>query len=126
MGIMIEVVIKRLESLGYKVVDGDSWALNFIIEKVSDHIENACDIEKIPDNLFLFAVDMVCAEFLSGKRAIGQLEGFDVDIAVKQIKEGDTTVTYAIADGVDPLESLTQGMKASLQEQLVRFRRLAW
>ena len=123
---MHEVIIKRLESLGYEADDADDWLLNFLAEKVSDQIENACNTNEIPDNLFFFAVDMVCAEFLSNKKGVGQLEGFDVQAAVKSIKEGDTAIQFAVADGVDPLESLIQGMKAALLEQFVRFRRLQW
>jgi len=126
MSTMIEVVKKRLESLGYEVVDHDNWALSFIIEKTSDHIENSCNISTIPDNLFFFTADFICTEFLRGKKAIGQLEGFDVEAAVKQIKAGDTSITYAIADSMDSLESLHQSMNMSLQQQLVKYRRLAW
>jgi len=124
--ILHEVIIKRLESLGYEADDADDWLLNFLAEKVSDQIENACNTNEIPDHLFFFAVDMVCAEFLSNKKGVGQLEGFDVQAAVKSINEGDTAIQFAVADGTDPLESLLQGMKAGLQEQLVRFRRLVW
>ena len=123
---MIDVVKKRLESLNITVEDADGWLLNFLIEKVSDHIENACNIDKIPDNLFFFTVDMVCAEFLSNKKGVGQLSDLDIETAVKSIKEGDTTIQFAVADNIDPLDGLIQGMKASLQGQLVRFRRLQW
>ena len=123
---IIDVVKKRFKSLNYTVKDGDDWLLNFLTEKVSDHIENACNINDLPDNLFFFAVDMICAEFLSNKRAIGELEESDVESTVKSIKEGDTTVTFAIADGADSLESLISGMKADLDKQLVKFRRLSW
>ena len=126
MGAMLEVVKKRLESLGYNVTDADEWLLNFLIEKVDNYIENQCNITGIPENLFFFMVDMVCAEFLSNKKGIGQIEGINEETAVKSIKEGDTTVTFAIADDVSSFEGLLESMKVRLQAELVKFRRLVW
>jgi len=126
MGAMLEAVKGRLESLGYMATDADRWLLVFLIEKVNDHVENQCNIAEIPENLFFFVVDMVCAEFLSNKKGVGQLEGISEETAVKSIKEGDTAVTFAIADDVSSFCGLLKSMKAELQAQLVRFRRLAW
>lgn len=126
MDTMLEIIKKRIGSLGYVVIDSDEWLLTFLIEKVGDHIENQCNITGVPENLFYFMVDMVCAEFLSNKKFVGQLEGVNEETAVKSIKEGDTTVTFAIADDVSSFEGLLKSMRIELQAQLVRFRRLVW
>ncbi len=99
---IIDDVKKRLESFGYTVVDADDWLLNFLIDKVENTIKNDCNVSEIPDGLYQIAVDMVCGEFLQGKKAMGQLniDGIDVDAAaIKQIQEGDTSVTFAIGEG---------------------------
>ena len=96
---MLEVVTERLASFGYDVTDNDSWMLEFIIQKVENSIKADCNIDSIPDGLHEIAVDMVVGEFLLNKKSKGQLEGFDLDTAVKQIKEGDTSVTFAIGEG---------------------------
>lgn len=96
---MLEVVTERLASFGYEVTAGDSWGLEFIIQKVENSIKADCNIDSIPDGLHEIAVDMVVGEFLLNKKSKGQLEGFDLDTAVKQIKEGDTSVTFAIGEG---------------------------
>ncbi len=96
---MLDDVKKRLESFGYIVTDADAWVLDFIIKKVENHIKNQCNTSTVPEELHEIAVDMVVGEFLLNKKSRGQLEGFDLEAAVKQIHEGDTSVTFAIGDG---------------------------
>lgn len=103
---MLEDVTARLASFGYTVTEADAWVLNFIIKKVEDHIKVDCGVFDsttstiiIPEGLHNIAVDMVVGEFLLGKKSIGQLTGFDISAAVKQIQEGDTSVTYSIGSG---------------------------
>ena len=96
---MLEVVTERLASFGYDVTENDSWMLEFIIQKVENSIKADCNIDTIPEGLHEIAVDMVVGEFLLNKKSKGQLEGFNLDTAVKQIKEGDTSVTFAIGEG---------------------------
>lgn len=96
---MLEDVTKRLASFGYEVTEADAWVLGFIIQKVENYIKDNCNVDVVPEGLHQIAVDMVVGEFLLGKKSTGQLEGFDLEAAVKQIHEGDTSVTFAIGDG---------------------------
>ena len=96
---MLEDVTKRLESFGYEVTEADNWMIEFLIQKIENSIKADCNINTIPEELHEIAVDMVVGEFLLDKKARGQLEGFDLEAAVKQIHEGDTSVTFAIGDG---------------------------
>jgi len=96
---MLEDVIARLASFGYEVTVGDSWGLDFIIQKVENHIKNDCNVDAVPEGLHNVAVDMVVGEFLLSKKSTGQLTGFNLDAAIKQIQEGDTSVTFAIGEG---------------------------
>lgn len=96
---MFEDVVERLESFGYEVTEVDSWMIEFLIQKVENSIKADCNINTIPEELHEIAVDMVVGEFLLNKKSRGQLEGFDLEAAVKQIHEGDTSVTFAIGDG---------------------------
>lgn len=96
---MLEDVIKRLESFGYEVTEADNWMIEFLIQKIENSIKADCNINTIPEELHEIAVDMVVGEFLLNKKSRGQLEGFDLEAAVKQIHEGDTSVTFAIGDG---------------------------
>ena len=96
---MLEDVKQRLSSFGYEVIEDDTWVLEFIIQKVENYIKSNCNIDAIPEGLHQIAVDMSVGEFLLGKKSTGQLTGFDMEAAIKQIQEGDTSVTFAIGDG---------------------------
>jgi hypothetical protein len=96
---MLEDVTKRLESFGYEVTEADNWMIEFLIQKIENSIKADCNINTIPEGLYEIAVDMVVGEFLLNKKSRGELEGFDLEAAVKQIHEGDTSVTFAIGDG---------------------------
>lgn len=96
---MLEDVTKRLESFGYEVTEADAWMIEFLIQKIENSIKADCNINTIPEELHEIAVDMVVGEFFLNKKSRGQLEGFDLEAAVKQIHEGDTSVTFAIGDG---------------------------
>lgn len=92
---MLEDVTKRLESFGYEVTEDDTWMIEFLIQKIENSIKADCNINTIPEELHEIAVDMVVGEFLLNKKSRGQLEGFDLETAVKQIHEGDTSVTFS-------------------------------
>jgi len=96
---MFEDVVERLKSFGYEVTEIDNWMIEFLIQKIENSIKADCNINTIPEELHEIAVDMVVGEFLLNKKSRGQLEGFDLEAAVKQIHEGDTSVTFAIGDG---------------------------
>lgn len=125
--LMHDAVEKRLQSLGYDVLPGDGWLINYTVEKVIYEIRNECNVGEVPDGLFYVAVDMACGEFLSAKKGSGQLEGFDTDAAIKSIKEGDTAITYAVADGAAAgLDALIGAMTNGNRAQLAAYRRIAW
>ena len=126
----VDDVILRLESFGYQVEESDTWVIGFSIQKVVNTIRNECNVSKIPNELNQVAMDMVCGEFLFGKKESGQLKGFDLDAAVKQIQEGDTNVVFAIGDGnMTPeqrLNNLIGFLMSNGKNQFVSFRRLKW
>lgn len=123
---------KLLESFGYEIQDGDDWLLGFCIQKVENSIKNECNVSSVPCGLKKVATQMVVGEFLFSKKGIGQLQGLDVDIdaAIKQIHEGDTTVTFAFGDGsMTPekrLDMLIAYLMQNGKNQFVHYRRLRW
>jgi hypothetical protein len=124
-----EAVLNRLVSFGYELKEDDAWVLCFTMQKVENHILNSCNITFVPDGLFHSAVDMVCGEFLFGKNQTGQLDIATLDLtgAVKQISEGDTTVTFG--DGVsdqDKFNSIVNYLMTKGEGDFVCFRKLKW
>lgn len=126
---MLDDVTKRLASFGYTVTDADGWMLNFIIQKVTNHILNSCNISKIPDGLHQVAVDMVVGEFLQGKKASGQLDESSIlsSEAVSSIKLGDTQVNFAEGETASQeLDSLIAFLMKGYEADLVSYRCMKW
>ena len=56
-------VIKRLDSLNYKVnEEKDSFVLKFIIDKVEQDIKNKTNQSEVPSGLHFVFVERVCGE----------------------------------------------------------------
>ena len=122
-------VTQRLASFGYTVVQADDWMLDFIIQKVTNHILNSCNISEIPEGLHQMAVDMVVGEFLMGKKASGQLDESEImsSEAVTSIKLGDTQVNF----GEDrtpsqQLDSLIAFLMKGYEADLTSYRCMKW
>ena len=60
------------------------------------------------------------------KKSVGLLPNFDAEYAVKQIKSGDTTVVYAVADGVSPVDNLIDWLIKGRRSEIITYRRLSW
>ena len=127
----IELVLKRLESLGYTVQDGDGWMIGFSTQKVENHINNSCNTTFIPDALKNTAVDMICGKFLFAMKQTGKLnETFDMEAAVKQVQTGDTNVTFAIGEGTQTPEQRLNALLSYLMTKgegdFVCYRKIKW
>lgn len=125
----IEAVLNRLSSFGYTVTSADEWLIAFCIQKVQTHINNTCNTLILPDGLFFVAVDRVCGEFLYSLKSTGKLslKDLDLDGAITQIKEGDTTVQFATGTSED--EKFTAFVKFLQTEGAgdeVCYRKLKW
>lgn len=129
---MLDRVKKRLESFGYTFLDGDEVILTFSIQKVKNTIKNDCNIPCIPDGLVNIAIDMVVGEFLLLKKTFTptDLEGFDLEYAVKQIQTGDTNTVFATGEGsLTPEQRLTSFINYLLsygRTEFHSFRRIRW
>lgn len=127
---MIEEVKARLASFDYEVVESDEYMLTFLIQKVENHIKNITNCFQVPEGLFNVAVDMVVGEFLLNKKSIGSLEGFNLEAAIKQIQEGDTSITYAIGEGdLTPeqrLDLLIDHLMNRGKNELLSYRCIKW
>ena len=119
----------RLVCLGFSADSINEDFLNFSINKVVNHIKNYCNISKIPQGLDEIVVDSACGEFLALMKNSKLLtnDNFDLNRAIKQIDEGDVSVTYA--DGSsdeDKLNSLITQLSTIDDSCLIRYRKLVW
>lgn len=128
----VKTVIERLATLNYEVKEGDSFSLTFCIEKVSNTIKNEINCQDVPEGLEHIAVDMAVGEFLFGKKTFApdDITGLDLTNAVKEIKEGDTTVAFGTGDSTQtPEQRLTTYINHLLtygRSEFSTYRRLKW
>lgn len=129
---MIKLAKARLEALGYAVSDADNGLLDICRRRVESTVRNLCNIPgdgDIPDGLSEVVTDRICGEFLFAKRAAGKLELGELELsaAVKQITEGDVSVSFADGDSDgERLDGLIERLMCSGERELVRFRRIRW
>lgn len=123
-------VINRLNHLGYVANESDYEHIDYELEKIKAYVLNHCNIAEIPEILNLRIIDRVCADFLYYKKNSGSLKGFNYDAVIKSIKEGDTTITYAVGQGEDTPENRFDAFVKSLErgfdKWLTHFRRIKW
>ena len=128
--VAVKDVFDRLVQLGYIPSVEDSEHIAYELNKTVNYAKNYCNITEIPPILNLRIIDRVCADFLYYKKNSGNLEGFNYDAVIKQIKEGDTTISYAVGQGEDTPEnrfdSFVKQLERGFDKWLCPWRRLRW
>lgn len=125
-----EDIIERLAQLGYTAVEADYAQIDFELKQVCDYVLNYCNISEIPEIIDYRLIDRVCAKFLFNKKNSGTLTGFNYEVAIRKIKEGDTTVDYATGSSDVSVESrfdkLVNALERGFDKWLVPFRKIHW
>lgn len=126
---MRDDVVAMLTALGVTGADTDPL-LDIFLMNVQQRIMNKINCSAIPEGLEGVAVYMAVGEYLNMKKCSGQLEGFDLDAAVKSIQEGDTNITFALGEGSSTpeqrLNSLIDYLINGRIGEIYRYRRLVW
>ena len=123
-------VIDRLTQLGYTATAEDHDHIDFELTKIVNYTLNYCNIQELPEIIELRLIDRVCGEFLYYKKNSGSLEGFNYEAVIKQIKEGDTSITYAVGQGEDTPENrfdaFVKQLERGYDKWITPHRRLRW
>ena len=123
-------VIKRLKHFGHEVTEVDYDQVDFELQKIINYSLNYCNTSTIPEIIEPRLIDRVCADFLNFKKNAGTLNGFNYDAVIKQIKEGDTTIQYAVGQGEDTPEnrfdSFVRSLERGYDKYLTPHRRIRW
>lgn len=128
---MLKDVIALLSAIGVTGA-GDDPLLPYMVNSVTERVKNETNQTEIPDGLHYVAVELVVGEYLTFKKNAGQLDidGLDLEAAVKQIQEGDTNTVFAIGDGsMTPeqrVDSLISRLCRDRSREFIRYRRLVW
>ena len=132
MAVTRQDVIDRLSQLGYEAEEADNDMLDFEILKFTNYTLNYCNIKAVPEIVEPRLIDRICAEVLMILKDIGKLKGtrFDFEVAVKKIKEGDTTIDYSIGAGEKTPESrfdeMVKALERGYDKWITPYRRLRW
>lgn len=123
-------VIDRLKQLGYVATVEDNDHVDFELQKIINYTLNYCNISEVPEIVEPRLIDRVCSDFLYYKKNSGSLEGFNYDAVIKQIKEGDTSITYAVGQGEDTPEnrfdSFVKNLERGYDKWITPHRKLRW
>ncbi len=123
----IDLVLNRLKSFTYEVVEGDEFLIAFLIQKIENTVKNECNITEIPNGLVYVAVDMICGEILMNKKQTNSLgDSFSIDSALKNVKLGDTTVQFEGESDETKLNSLTNYLMNCGINEFVCYRKIKW
>lgn len=126
----VEDVVERLKHLGYVASDEDYDHMEYELNKIVSYTLNYCNITEVPPIVYPRLLDRVCSDFLYYKKNSGKLEGFSYDAVIKQIKEGDTTISYAVGQGEDTPEnrfdSFVKALERGYDKWICCHRRIRW
>lgn len=128
---MAKAAEELLSAAAYAMQDADGVLLYICADHVAQDIRGVCNLRDIPEQLLPCAARLTAAQFLTAKRAAGDLSGFaDVDFspAIKQIQEGDTNIVYDTSHTQSQAELLDGWISqlAACRRDLIAFRRLRW
>lgn len=127
---MLAAVTARLSSLGYAVTEADKGALDYNIAKAETYLKVSTNQLAVPEGLSYVWADMAAGLFLTDKKAAGGLsDTYDFEAPAKSISEGDTSVTFAIADAgsfESQFDAMLDRMTHPDESLILAFRRLAW
>lgn len=128
--VVLEDVVNRLKQLGYTATEADYEQIEYELNMVLNYVMNYCNRTDIPEILDPRIIDRTCAYFLYYKKNSGSLEGFNYEAVIKSIKEGDTTLTYAVGQGEDTPENrfdaFVKYMERGFDKWITPYRRLRW
>jgi hypothetical protein len=123
-------VIERLKQLGYIATEEDNDRIDYELQSVTNYTLNYCNITEIPPIVEPKLIDRVCSYFLFFKKNSGSLENFNYDAVIKEIKEGDTTVKYAVGQGEDTPENrfdtFVKQLERGYDKWITPHRRIRW
>ena len=104
----------------------------YVLSSVTERLLNETNLTVLPDGLACLGAELALGELLRLKKSMGLLdiEGLDLDAAVKSIQEGDTNITFASGEGsLTPeqrLDVLIARLTADRSREILRYRRLVW
>lgn len=126
-----EAVKLRLKMFKIDVTEEDTATVDYLIQKALNSINNITNQnyteDTFPPAIFEIWVDKAVGEYLNLKKLTGELpESYDLSMAVSQIKEGDTSVSFSGSSDEEKLNVVIGYFLSGRDSELIRYRRLLW
>lgn len=119
--------MKRLGELGIVSPPEDEALLASMIQGAKRYLLAQTGQVELPMEAMPVVLDMAAGEYLLWRNSKGDLEGFDAELAVRQISQGDTSITYAKANEEgSPIETLAKRLLNPPAAVIHSWRRLRW
>lgn len=127
---MFSRLLERLRFLGFPCEENDSEFLEGLLTDASSRVLAEIGICSLPEELESLVINLTAGEYLFCKKAAGKLHGFDSEAAIKQLQEGDTSVTYAFGDGArtpeERLDALIKSLRSIPPGLAAAWRKMRW
>lgn len=125
-----DLVVLRLKMFKFEISAEDTDIIAFLIQKALNSINNITNQnyteDTFPISLKEIWVDKAAGEYLKLKNTLGELpESFEA-LAVSQIKEGDTTVSFSETSTDKKIDSFINLLLYAKDSELLKYRRLVW
>lgn len=107
----------------------DSARANYALASAIGRVKNLTNLSGLPEGLDHVVIRIAAGEYLDMIFLGGLVNTAAVPALVKEIREGDATVTFAASDGASGpqlLAALIDGLKNGYKDEIYRYRRLLW
>ena len=127
----MDLLVEFLRGLGLTGAGSDPL-LAYLWASVQEEIRNKTNQDAVPEGLLWTAALRAAGRYLALLQGAGKLEdlGLTVEGVVKQLQEGDTSITYAVGDGDQTPEQRFSALVSWLSgygaDQFNRYRKLVW
>lgn len=126
---MLENVIKLLHALGFESVTEGDPLLCLAQDDAERTLLDLTNLIVLPQALFSLAERMTAGEYLRLKKCSGGLEEFTALPEAKDVKLGDTTISFSTDGCTTPeqrLDALIDSLTHYDMAEIYRYRRLVW
>ena len=118
---------KRLGELGIVPPEQDVALLTTMLQGAKRYLQARIGQDALPEDATAIATDIAAGEYLLWRQGKGDLDGFEAEHAIRQMSQGDTSITYAVAnEGENPTEVLIQRLLNPPEAVIHRWRRIRW
>lgn len=127
---MEEKLNELLEAMELTELEDDPLTA-YVLSSVTERLLNETNLSEPPEGLACLGAELALGELLRLKKSMGALdiEGLNLDAAVKQLQEGDTNITFAVEATASPeqrLDALIAFLTSDRMREVIRYRRLVW